>query len=100
MIVAVPGVVVSSAMLSMGLVQDEPAGCDAATQALREGGCAAVCRESSSQIVENALAQLGERIEHRGDEHVAGESADSIKMDVVVLSHDEHTPESHRGPRE
>jgi len=96
----VSGVVVAGAMLSMRGVQDESADCDAATQAFHEGGSAAVCRERIGQIVENALAQLGERIKHRGDKHVARESTDGIKMNVVVLSHDGHIPELHRVPRE
>ena len=110
MLVMMVGVVVAVIMmmavcLSLVLVLDEgkAAHGNPAAYTLTQGRLPAVGRHHRRQIGKYALAQGGQGVEQRCDEHVAGQPANRIQMKMtglrVQLRHDLQIPESRRALR-
>jgi flagellar biosynthesis/type III secretory pathway M-ring protein FliF/YscJ len=73
---------------------------NAAAGPLAQARLSATRRHHGAKIGKNSLAQRRQRIQHRGDEHVARHAADCVEMDVARLSHDRQRLGRHRAPRE
>jgi hypothetical protein len=65
----------------------KPAGGDPAAEAFRQRWLAAAGRQDRGQIGKDARPQIGKRIEQRGREHVAGNAAHRVQMNVTAFSH-------------
>lgn len=81
-----------------GVDQGEPADRYTSARPLRQDGPAALCRQNGGKIRHHARSKVRQGIEQCGDEHVAGDAANGIEVNMTALSHDRRTPEPRMDP--
>jgi hypothetical protein len=66
----------------MHLFESEPQRPDGRAHAFRHDRSAGFLRQNRRAVGQHAIAQLRHGVQHSGDEHVAGNTADDVEMDI------------------